>query len=307
MRTITGSYYWNDDEDTPAANATLTLQLSQDVRAVEGGVRLEGGEGSAPIEIQLDEKGSIPEGTQIPANDELKPEGTFYTVRLIDPADNQWPHFIHDMYIVGPEPIDISSLPCEASRPHPVPVEPEAKPKRMAPIRKAGTSYGFFGGTVHAPAVVGSTSILKDIFKGNSIDGLFGVLAFSLPMKALVNCASIYVDTPGNDVIVGLYDADRNKRCETVIEASKTGIATGDFRSTVNLNPGDYYFAFGIAQANGVTIHSVGENHASQCALMNEEGGAVLAGIAHGRQGKTLPQKARRHYSTIFVRATHLL
>ena len=102
MKTITGT--WLHADGTPAAGGLLTLLLSQDANLSAGGGQVE----KAAIAITLDSTGSIPAGTQILANDELLPSGTFYHVIVTDSTFGT--SYRERLTIAGNSPINLNSL-----------------------------------------------------------------------------------------------------------------------------------------------------------------------------------------------------
>src|ERR1700737_4055480 len=75
-----------DDEPEqlePAAGEIVTLRLSQQATVIATGAKVGGGDRpSNGFQIELDENGEIPAGTEILGNDEVLPHGTFYEVEL---------------------------------------------------------------------------------------------------------------------------------------------------------------------------------------------------------------------------------
>jgi len=292
VKTITGSFKLENDE--PAAEGILSLWLSQDAKVISTRTEVKG---DRKIEIQLDENGAIPAGTEILANDELRPAGTYYTIDVWH--GNGGTFYRGWIKIVGPSPIDLTAIAFEESvTPGPEPDDTdEPEPRRAMPSpRKPGTNYiGFVGGVVHPPASSGTCTLpaIKEsigTFTGNA--GIFGVFGFTLPFKSVVSRVSIIVDTPqsGNRVLVGLYDAGGNKVCATSIDASVSGVATGEFESAVNLSAGDYFLAW-TAVISGVKAFSVGVD-SNQFGLLNAAGGAVVLGTARIPDGTwVLPDK----------------
>jgi len=102
MKTILGQFLRPDG--SPAANATLYLQLSQDVVA------------SSPMEtilharfgITLDANGNIPVGTQFWCNDEVQPSGTYTHLVVVDPVYGKC--FDERLVLQGASPVNIASL-----------------------------------------------------------------------------------------------------------------------------------------------------------------------------------------------------
>lgn len=101
MKTITGT--WLRPDGTPAANATLLLKLSADENSSGGQV----GAG-AQLSITLDNTGSIPAGTQILANDELTPAGSFYHAIVQDGTYGTL--YRERLTIAGASPISLNSI-----------------------------------------------------------------------------------------------------------------------------------------------------------------------------------------------------
>lgn len=108
---VTGTFYHPDG--SPASGATLTLLISQDVAASGHCVIIH-----APVLVTLDENGSIPytppspgpeSGTQVWANDEVLPNGTWYVVTVKDQDFGQV--FYELLTISGESPIDLSTIP----------------------------------------------------------------------------------------------------------------------------------------------------------------------------------------------------
>lgn len=100
MKTITGAFLRPDG--SPAANAKLLLKLSQDASSPNGQIE------ASQVTVQLDVNGNIPANTQVWANDELQPAGTFYHVVL---ADNTFgTTYKERLTISGNSPININTL-----------------------------------------------------------------------------------------------------------------------------------------------------------------------------------------------------
>lgn len=104
MKTIEGRFRWNELYAPAAADAVLLLRLSQGARLKLGGRRIE----SKVIEIQLDNRGRIPRGTKVIANDELKPSGTYYHAQVVDGDQYFVCAYDRQIRIVGPSPIDLT-------------------------------------------------------------------------------------------------------------------------------------------------------------------------------------------------------
>lgn len=100
MKTITGSFLREDG--TPAAGAILTLKLSQDASSSAGQIM------QAQLSITLDQNGAIPSATQIWANDELQPVGTYYHVTVTDGTYGT--AYKERLTIAGVSPISLNNL-----------------------------------------------------------------------------------------------------------------------------------------------------------------------------------------------------
>lgn len=309
MKTITGTFRHPDG--APASKEIVVFTLSQDAMIIGNGAQVE----PLPIKIQLDANGAIPAGTQILANDELHPDGTYYHVRITSGNG-----YYEQFQLIGSSPININAL-----VPSPLNVAAGTQAKNIE-LQTNGTDnvsqtklnlhssdgsvtitddghgdinlqssggggggggvptshVGFFAGPIHAPSTQ-FASVPADV-GGTGLN----LLAFTLPFNAVVNRVSIFVDTPasGGLVYVGLYDMGGNKICDVAINASSGGRATGVFPSTVNLMAGDYFFAWAGNQ-HGVQVHAIGVNDADQLSLMNAGNG--LAGTAGYISGGALP------------------
>ena len=102
MKTITGT--WNYPDGSAVANGVLYLKLSQDAVASSTAQ-------IAPrvVAITLNASGQIPANTQIWANDELTPTGTFYKCSVVAPGGSLvWGE--EDFSITGASPINMNSL-----------------------------------------------------------------------------------------------------------------------------------------------------------------------------------------------------
>jgi len=275
-----------------AAEALLTLSLSQKATVIATGAKAED-----QIRIYLDEDCKIPEDTEVFGNDELKPEGTFYTFDL---RDNR----LHPLYsdeawlkITGKSPVDITDLIQEGPTPElivePVPVIPARR--ALPSLRKPGTNYsGFVGGVIRPPASIAACALPP--LQESTIFGrraAFGVFRFTLPFRAIVSRASINIETPqlGNRVLVGLYDAEGSKVCSTSIDASNCNLATGELGGDVPLSAGEYSFAWTAATNGGLRVYGIGQN-LGQYELCNAAGGAIVLGTASVPDGASeLPDK----------------
>jgi hypothetical protein len=96
-------------DGTPAANAILTLTLSQDCVEADG----TGIVGHYPVVVELDENGSIPfsgslEGMLFQTNDTVLPAGTYTTVSLVDPVFGRIFH--EHLVIAGNSPINLAEI-----------------------------------------------------------------------------------------------------------------------------------------------------------------------------------------------------
>jgi hypothetical protein len=281
VKTVTGSFqtYWG----RCAADATLELELSEKATVIETGEVID-----SPYVIPLDENGAIPPDTQIPGNDELSPEGTYYEVRV----SGNWCGVVYGerQYIVGPSPIDLIALPrksdVDEERERQLHPAPQPKPPRALPfLRTPGTNYhGFYGAVIHCPANVGRCTLP---FAGN---GKFAVSGFHLPFKSAVNAVSILVDKPRpeNHVLVGLYNGRGEKVCSAAIDASKSGVAFAELESTVDLDPGDYFLTW-VATHHEIEVRGIGGDYADQFRLANGGEGTVVVGIASVLGDGTLP------------------
>jgi hypothetical protein len=103
MKKITGIFTGPDG--TPLAGAVLDLVLSQDATVMGTGQ-------VAPraVSLVLEKDGSLPEDTEVWANDELSPAGTYYTATLQEPVTGEniygpelWP-------LLGASPIELSDI-----------------------------------------------------------------------------------------------------------------------------------------------------------------------------------------------------
>jgi hypothetical protein len=99
-KTITGTFVLPNG--APAAGAVITFLLSQNAQQ-PGGQLLH-----VPIQFTLDENGSIPADSEIFANDQLQPSGTYYVVSISDPVFMQY--FFERYVIAGASPINLNSL-----------------------------------------------------------------------------------------------------------------------------------------------------------------------------------------------------
>lgn len=106
MKEFTGT--WLRPDGTPAAGAKLGFVLSQDAVAEDGSATL----GHYPVEVTLDETGSINsgslEGIMMYANDELLPSGTTYVVWVRDPQFGRI--YFERLSIVGESPINLNAI-----------------------------------------------------------------------------------------------------------------------------------------------------------------------------------------------------
>jgi uncharacterized protein YuzE len=252
MKTISGNF--NNDQ---LGDGRLTFRLSQDATEIATGAEV-----FEDIEIQLDENGKIPDGTEILANDELTP-GTYYNVTA------EGIHGIHylDYYneslkIVGTSPINLNELvPIPADEveklqkaanpfynppaPEPGPVAPPLPAKRVP-----GANYsGWWGGVVY-PAGHGDCMTIEREER----------YPFYLPFKAVVRQVSILVDVPhpgrGATVTVGLQDVVSGKKVCTTIKASKQGIVTAFFDEAVILNQGEHILSWS-ADSTALKVRSI--------------------------------------------------
>jgi len=299
MKTIVGKFTRPDGK--PAANAILTLTLSQDARVIATGEKLVGSRGSNSrsgdlheIVIELDENGAIPPGKEIHASDELKPAGTYYSVSVVS-ASNGYDESCYGEWlkIVGESPIDLLALTPEKETPEYVSETLETEPVRALPPHKPGFNYlGFVGGVIHPPSSTGVCKMPALIDRYNyatpkGVGGTFAAFGFHLPFKSIVSRVSIIAEAAylGHHVLVGLYDGEGNKRCAARIDVSKGGIATGEFESAVPLSAGIYYMAW-TAPGGGIEARSIGAN-LGQFDLANAGGGAVVLGTCTVPEGAT--------------------
>lgn len=100
MKVIQGQFM--APNGTPAAGATLTLQLSQSESTSLEVIP------AYRCTITLDDEGNIPAGTEVFANDEFNSLGSYYTITLMDPTYGRV--LFERIALVGPSPINLSNL-----------------------------------------------------------------------------------------------------------------------------------------------------------------------------------------------------
>jgi hypothetical protein len=270
-----------------AAGAKVTISLldGQEVALSRGGPVLEE---FPTTTIVLDDEGRIPEGTEIIGNDVLWPEGTCYEISI----DDEWANSLADLYgyatIEGTE-VDLSAFELNpfhagarpAYRPSPVPFPTPAPTRRTLPSsRKAGVNYrGFYAVTINPPSMTG-TCTTPDISRSTNAfqkAGEFCVTAFTLPISAVIGCASIKIETAqlGHRVLIGLYDYAGARVCSAEISTDKPDVATGELEREFTLKPGEYFL--GWAGSRDIRLRSIGENQ-GQFDLGNVGGGGVSLG-----------------------------
>jgi hypothetical protein len=103
MKVITGK--WEDAAGQLAAYGRVHFRLNQDAATLTGDTRV------VPREVffQLTNAGALPEDSQIWANDELSPAGTYYrmSVNALGGGTIAGPEHL---ILSGPSPININSL-----------------------------------------------------------------------------------------------------------------------------------------------------------------------------------------------------
>jgi hypothetical protein len=257
-------------------------------------------------DIILDHNGEISPDTQIWGNDELE-GATYYGTFLSMPKTvggrygGPYPQ-LGSLEIAGESPIDINKLvPLPEPEPEPEPKEwkpPSLHETRQMELNAASfvrerklnglgrkhaaaavpVSYaGFYGGIIYPPASVGLASISPYV----SVDHTAGIafLLFHLPFDTTVTRASVIVDKacPGKTVVVGLYDANREKVCAIGIDVSDRS-GRGTFHTPVTLRAGDHFLAWGMPKGDGsvkllgmnLALVSVRETHGGSDRLFPE-------------------------------------
>lgn len=241
-------------------NATLYLALSQDAKDRKTGERVE-----RVIRIELNEDGTVPEGTEIPANDELKPSGTCYQVVVHNRFDT---YFTEWLKIAGPTPINLNNLIPEAVEPAEVEEEPEPEVEPTGPPlpskRIRGAKYsGFCPGNMYgAVRDVGETAIRcgRKYSRG-----------FFLPYKAVVRSVGLTVETVSQrcsySVLVELHSVDDDKRvCGATINIKEPGLPSAFLDETVILNPGEYVLRWSLgAGSSDLTVKTIGTDFPMIC------------------------------------------
>ncbi len=254
------------------AKVTISLLEGQQVALSKGGPALKE---FPTTTIVLDDEGRIGEGTEITPSDALWPEGTCYEISVDDVEDSL--ANLHGYAAITGTEFDLSTLELNPFRvgvraaelwqpdvvPFPIPV-PKGRTRTPLSSRKAGVNYhGFFAVTINPPSVIG-TCVTPDISRSNGAFGKAGgdfcVAAFTLPISAVVGCASVKIETaqPGHRVLVALYNHMGERVCSAQINADKSVVATGELGREFALKPGEYFL--GWAGSRDVKLCSVGEN-----------------------------------------------
>jgi hypothetical protein len=233
----------------PMAEGILTLELSQDAKAIATGEQV-----PRKFETTLDENGEIQAGTSWWANDELTPLGTYYFVEAWHgvPCWRTW------LKVVGTSPINLTELEQEEHAPLPVPedVEPPA-PEPPPAARKTGVSYcGFFGGVVYPPP---SNAAADSLIAGNDT---FDSFEFALPFRAIINRVTVVVEDTcaylQGKVVVKLRNLSTGKESTATVDASRTGRRAGEFPEELTLAAGDYKMSW--AASLGVKVRGFALN-----------------------------------------------
>ena len=202
-------------------------------------------------EFRLNADGCIPVGTQVLGNDELTGNTTYRAT--VDVPQQSCPGrdsncFREEVRITGDQPVDIHEAVLREPEPEIAPLSSrELELAADAAIVRDGTlrlgkknRIGFYAGAIHCPAARAESVSLPSLEQG-----VFGVLAFHLPMAALVNRASVLIDAAARGTLfIGVYDASGRKHCETEIDLSQSGLASGIFDTAVNLSEDDYFLAW---------------------------------------------------------------
>ena len=245
-KVIVGKF--TDDAGRPAQ--TLWLELSDEATVKSTGQKL--GDLSEPfvIEIPLDEHGAIPEGTTVPFNDEIDPEDTSYRACVHEASFDRW------LYLTGDGPINLNTLPTarEMDEAKEAREKEERLARKLASIppprprsttRKTGVVYGgWFGGVINCPAANPSGD---PVIVGN---GSFEDFTFVLPLRAVVNEVTVIVEdthVQGGKVVIKLRNLSTGKEYAASIDASTTGLSTGEFPEEITLAPGDYSISWSVS------------------------------------------------------------
>jgi hypothetical protein len=277
------------DGGVPPEQSFVRLRLSEDATVIATGERIEGER--REITLSLDESGQILPDSEMWANDELHPAGTYYSVEsengryinefLVPHGASEEGTYFGYVTIAGDPPIDISKLPILGAEPKPEPVFVRPVRRSSPAVRRSGVNYtGFVGGIIHPPSTVGVCPMPRLEAAGFiKPSGEFGVHCFTLPFKAVVTRVSVNVETPrmGRQVVVGLYRADGEKLCAATIDVSKPDVATGEFGGEVTLPAGELYLAWSQQSGDGVKLSSIGANQ-GQWELANAAGGGIVLG-----------------------------
>jgi hypothetical protein len=172
----------------------------------------------------------------------------------------------------GDSSIDITKIEPlrDPTEPEPEPGEAlaSAPPPRVGPPRKSATTnhIGFFAGPIHFPV-----PNARPVTVGRGSHGL----GFTLPFRALVSCASVYVVSrvQGSILLVELWDATGKRLCSAPLDVGKEGVMSVLFDPAVPLSPGDYELRWS-GERLGAPVQLLGINyHQTQLELINGGGG----------------------------------
>jgi hypothetical protein len=284
---------WRDEqrrfgctEEEIAKEETVRFQPEYDIHRIR------------EMQVDLDADGRIPIGTVVVGNDELSGR-TFYRAS-VDLPQHLCPGlsttcFKEEIRIAGDEPVDIHDAVIREPEPEvPPPTPRELELAADAAIVRDGTPrfgkknrIGFYAGTIHCP-----TSNAGSVTVPALDTGVFGVLAFHLPMAALVNRVSVLIEAASKGTLfIALYDASGRKHCETGVDLSQSGPASGIFPTAVNLSEGDYFIAWATRTTCGAQLRCLGV--LDQLNLMNASGAPVM-GIGRAAPGGALPDTLGR-------------
>lgn len=174
---ISGKFTFPDN--TPAANAVLTLVLSQD-----------GGVGSSqiahvPLTVQLDATGSIPANTGIFANDQISPNGTYYIVSIKDSVYGLV--YFEKLAIQGVSPIDLNQLvPNSKNASAPANVQGLVRVRSQHTVTAPEVTAGFTDIVITWPTAYADTNYTPQF----SVLSISGIATNSRPLAMLTKTAT---------------------------------------------------------------------------------------------------------------------
>lgn len=275
MIEIRGTFY-RDGSDWLPDGAGVHLQLKHDdpnaaLKHIRNGGEIVHDTSVAPIYYVELRCGVIPLKTHIPANDEIEPAGSYYTIEASYPTGGGQRHTFYEsdgpIILQGDGPVDIGMPPRERT------LRPITLPKRrpMPSTPQGVNRIGFFGGVIHCP-----TNIDESIASpGHG----FAVLSFTLPFSAFVSRVSIMVtDGVSSDTRIALYDAvTGQQRCAAAIDTRHAGVATGVFDAPVTLDAGEYLMVWNCP----VKARVFAGDCMTPFEIANSAGGGVLAGAVY--------------------------